>query len=294
MRLLVIGKPDVAENARFREEAAAASCEVRVEPVTSLVFEATTRGTVVLVGDDELTGFDALYLRSFHPYISEALTAAEYARKRGLVVVDRYLAEGNYVQSKLYDAWRLAEEGLNVPTGFQALNDTAVRRRLPGLSWPAVVKGVHGSQGRRVHRISDAAAAGRLARVAGPGFYTYQELLDIDEEYRILTVGHGPLGAMRKTAPPDGFRHNLSQGASGEAVRLPDDILRVAADASRILQREFAGIDLALVDGVPVIVEVNRSPGFIGFERVTGHNVARSFLDHVSRLVAQERHLTPG
>jgi RimK family alpha-L-glutamate ligase len=284
MRLLIIANHELHANRRLVQEGRKAGHRVRVAKMEDLEFVVRgKRRTVRLGGTDVLKAFDVIYLRYFYPYIPEALLLAEWAVERGLGVVDRVLAERNFVQSKVYDSWKLAEAGLPVPGGVQVMRLGKALAAMKSARWPQVAKGVHGARGRYVFKIKDLAEARRHLKGEMTGFFTFQDYLDIEAEYRVIVIGGRALGAMRKNGPKDDFRHNLSVGAEGEKAELPRRLLRLCERAARLLGREFAGIDLAIAGGKPYILEVNRRPGYEGFEEATGLNVARAFVHYVVR-----------
>jgi RimK family alpha-L-glutamate ligase len=284
MKMLVISLPDLYEAGRFREEGLRLGHCVDIVPFDRLSFVIRPRRRTVLVdGRDLFRSYDTIYLRHFYPYVSEALHLAEWARRRGLRVIDRRLAEQNFVQSKMYNYWKLAEAGLPVPAGFQVMNLKAARRLLGAGRWPVVAKGVHGSRGRYVFRIGSPNQAKRELTEDLVGFFTFQDFLKIDAEYRVMTVGFKALGAMQKLPPAGDFRHNLAVGATGVAADLPPRFMRLCEKAARVLGQEMCGIDLAVSRGRPCILEANRTPGFEGFEPATGVNVAAAFLSYAAK-----------
>jgi RimK family alpha-L-glutamate ligase len=235
-------------------------------------------------GEDIIGSFDAVYLRNIFPFISEGLLLAEMAHAAGLRVIDRCLATENYVQSKTYNAWKLERAGIATPRGFQTADEDALRTKLDGVRFPVVVKGVHGSQGERVHLCGSTDEAVTVMNASPEMPFIVQEHLDIAHEYRVLTVGFRAVGAVEKHPAPGDFRRNLSLGGTAEPTGLPAGSLAICEKSSQALGYEFAGADLAVLkDGRQVMLEVNRSPGFCGYERATGQNVARRFIDYMTQ-----------
>jgi len=284
MRLLIVANPENAECGRLLDEAKRLGHDAQAASVRAIVFEAGRRTRAFVDGADVAESFDCVYLRNIFPCISEGLHLAEMADDAGLAVIDSCLATRNYVQSKTYNSWKLERAGIASPPGFLAGNEDEVRDRLAGARFPVVVKGVHGSQGQRVHLCADADAVIGVMR-SGPEMpFVVQERLDIVHEYRVLTIGFRAIGAIEKHAAPGDFRHNLSLGGTAEPIRLPETLLKMCEDASKILGYEFAGADLAVLeDGSEVMLEVNRAPGFCGYEAATGENVAAEFIEYASK-----------
>ena len=93
-------------------------------------------------------------------------------------------------------------------------------------------------------------------------------------DIRVIVVGGRSLGAMRRTAKLGRFRANVHQGAIVEPIALDERMEWLALRATEAMGLEIAGVDLVeCTDGYSVI-EVNSGPGFEGFEKATGVNVA--------------------
>lgn len=99
-----------------------------------------------------------------------------------------------------------------------------------------------------------------------------QESLDIVEEIRIYVIKNRvyDIGAIRysmtdeqKTHPVDSRKLNL------------DEIQFAAKVSSKVPELDFIGLDIArTADNELFLMEVNRSPGFGSFEKLTGENLA--------------------
>jgi RimK family alpha-L-glutamate ligase len=110
-----------------------------------------------------------------------------------------------------------------------------------------------------------------------------QEYMNHDPgaDIRVLVAGGRVLGAMRRVAQLGRFRANVHQGARVEEYPLTDELEWIALQATEVMGLDIAGVDLVpTADGFAVI-EVNSAPGFEGFERATGRNVAADFLRYI-------------
>jgi len=283
MKLLIIGQPSRTENQRLLEEGQKAGHEITNVSIDDIVFEMDTGFRALVVGRDVREEFEAIYIRGIFPKVSEALLLAELAHANGIRVMDLTLATENYIQSKTYQTWRLGRAGILMPYGFQTADWEDVRERMKDISWPLVLKGVHGSQGTHVHLCANEAEAKKLFDTHDRGFFIVQEKLSIKEEYRVLVLGGKSLGAIKKTAANGDFRANISLGGEAEPATLPEELQLMCERATRELKFEFTGVDLAVLeDDTPMVLEVNRSPGFTGFEKATGKNVARRVIGYLA------------
>jgi gamma-F420-2:alpha-L-glutamate ligase len=120
-----------------------------------------------------------------------------------------------------------------------------------------------------------------------------QEFLPANEDYRLLTIGGKVLPFVISRRPPEGdFRTNFALGADFNAkpAEAFPELVSIAEEASCILRREFAGVDIRHKDGKPMILEVNRRPAFEGFEKSTGYDVAGHFLTYIQECYLNRRH----
>ncbi len=110
-----------------------------------------------------------------------------------------------------------------------------------------------------------------------------QEYVDHDpgSDIRVLVLGGRVLGAMKRSAKLGRFRANVHQGAQVEAYPLSDELEWMALQAAEVMGLEVAGVDLVEGRDGFAVIEVNSAPGFEGFERATGRNVAGELLRYV-------------
>jgi RimK family alpha-L-glutamate ligase len=111
-----------------------------------------------------------------------------------------------------------------------------------------------------------------------------QEYVDHDPgvDIRVLVVGGRVLGAMKRVAQLGRFRANVHQGALVEPYGLTEELEWLALQAVEIMGLDVAGVDLVASRNGYLVIEINSAPGFEGFERATGVNVAAETLRYVS------------
>ena len=158
----------------------------------------------------------------------------------------------------------------------------AAARVEAAFSYPIVVKLSYGSLGRGerlVHDRSELLAAMEEVRLQP---HLFQEFVaeSAGRDLRVVVVGEKVLGGMMRVSDGD-FRSNL--GCGGHAVPHPvDDTVRaLSLKIARILHLDYCGIDYLFGKDGPVVCEVNSNAFFGGFERVTGVNVAKEYVDHI-------------
>jgi RimK family alpha-L-glutamate ligase len=149
-----------------------------------------------------------------------------------------------------------------------------------------VLKPLFGSQGKGlllvglvdgVHR-----PLPRLDRTYGGLAYLQRFIPPLSEpgfDWRVLVVGGRAVTAMRRVSAH--WVHNVAQGARCEPASLDPDLVRLAEDAARALQMDYAGIDILPARGPqPLqVLEVNGVAAWQGLQRVTPFNIARALVD---------------
>lgn len=152
----------------------------------------------------------------------------------------------------------------------------ALARQLP---YPLVVKPPRGSEGMGVARVESARALLRLAIGAKAPLYLQSFCQGIVRELRVLVLDGQVLGAIARRPRKGEWRGNLALGAHAEAAPLDASLSRLALKAAAAVGADFAGVDLALTADGAWVLEVNVCPGFQGFVRTTGVDVAARLID---------------
>ncbi len=158
---------------------------------------------------------------------------------------------------------------------------------------PVIVKLLQGAQGVGVVL----AETIRSAEAIVDAFQSLNQNILIQEfiresagaDLRAIVIGNRVAAAMRRRSSPGGFRSNLHQGGSAEAVRLPPEYERTAVSAAKILGLHVAGVDMLESSSGPKIIEVNSSPGLEGIEGVTKVDLATQIIMEMERLVEEGR-----
>ncbi|GIX05678.1 MAG: putative alpha-L-glutamate ligase [Candidatus Poribacteria bacterium] len=189
--------------------------------------------------------------------------------------------------------WRalraLSEAGVPVPASFAAGSTEGLERAVARIGgYPFLIKPFEGTQGNGLILLETATTAAltldtlwnlRQDYVA-QRFYAESAGSDV----RVLVVGDRVLGAMQRVAAPGEFRANFHRGGLGRAIPIEEEIAELAVRAARAVGLGVAGVDLLLTHEGPVVLEVNPSPGFEGFEQATGADVADAIVAYAERI----------
>ncbi|RLI09037.1 hypothetical protein DRO42_05280 [Candidatus Bathyarchaeota archaeon] len=81
----------------------------------------------------------------------------------------------------------------------------------------------------------------------------------------------------------DGWKTNISGGATAQPHELGEELADLSVRASRALGLEYTGVDLLRSerDGEVYVVELNSTPGWQGLQTVTERNIAGVIVDHL-------------
>jgi ribosomal protein S6--L-glutamate ligase len=189
-------------------------------------------------------------------------------------------------RDKLHSLQTMAHAGLPIPRTAVIARPEALYAAVQAIGGlPAVVKLIHGTQGRGVflaHHLATVAAV--LQRVEELNRQAIlQEFIAEAEgrDQRLLVVGDRCVAAMERRAPPGEFRANLHRGGTADPLTPDASAVALAIAAARAHGLAVAGVDLIPSGRGPLLLEVNSSPGLEGIERATGVDVAGAIVDYV-------------
>jgi gamma-F420-2:alpha-L-glutamate ligase len=189
-------------------------------------------------------------------------------------------------KDKLHAAQVFAAHHLPTPKTMlvkDPVNPTLVENQI---GFPCVVKIFAGSYGKGVYLCHSKREFQDFIEFAhgikSDEAIIVQEFVDSKpgEDVRVLVVGGKVLGAMKRSAKDGSFKANITRGGVGENYPLNDRLVEIATKTACALNLDIAGVDL-LFDGDDYkLCEANSAPGFKGFEKYTGVNVARAIIDY--------------
>ncbi len=143
--------------------------------------------------------------------------------------------------------------------------------------FPAILKAEFGSHSRRVIKVENQKQANK-AMECYQGKWFYQPLIKSPVYWRVIVLDGKFLGVMeRKTSK------RFLQSGEGEKPEINrKEIKTLAIKATKVFQAEFTGVDLFTDKNKLMIIEVNRSPQFRIFERLTKVKVAEELIDYLT------------
>lgn len=181
--------------------------------------------------------------------------------------------------TKFFQYYRLAEAKLPVVSSLLYTGEKIIPKIYQRFPRPYIVKGIQGSLGNDVFKITEIEQIEALIKKYGRGMLIVQKYIPLKEDYRILVLNGKILGSIKRTVPPRSFKTNIAAGGKPEKIEINEKMANLAIQAAKTFKAEFAGIDLVKDrDGNYYIFEVNLFPIFEGFETATGINVAKEII----------------
>lgn len=155
------------------------------------------------------------------------------------------------------------------------------------LGFPLVAKESRGSLGEQVYLVRNEEELARTDEKIGLREGIYQEYRKGSEgkSVRVIVVGGKALGAMKLESRGD-FRSNAHQGGEGTPLQGWSEWEKTAERVAERLRADYVGVDLFYDE--PVVIEVNGNAFFEEFERKTGINVAKKYIQYIIRNVKND------
>jgi RimK family alpha-L-glutamate ligase len=193
-------------------------------------------------------------------------------------------------QDKLYCAAVLAAAGLPTPTCSSVPRPADVRAAVRAVGAGAVAKPLFGSLGEGLFRLHRHGPRRLRAEVRRGSAWLAQRFVPTGGvDYRLFVVGDRVEACVRREVPPGDFRSNEGLGARMAPEPPRPAWGTLAVDAVRALGLDFGGVDLALEEGRPTVLEVNGSPGYRALFEATGCDMSVPIARRAAQLVRARR-----
>lgn len=216
----------------------------------------------------------------------------------GLAVVRQYEAAGVPTtasseaiarsRDKLHSLQLLAQARLPIPRTAVVARPEALFAAVEAVGGlPAVVKLIHGTQGRGVvlaHHLATVSALLQRVEELNRQAIVQEFIAESGgRDLRLIIIGNRCIAAMERRAPDGEFRANLHRGGTAVPITPDAHTIRLATAAARVHGLAVAGVDLIESGRGPLILEINSSPGLEGIEHVTGVDVAGAIVEYIER-----------
>lgn len=268
---------------RMQEEFAAAGfeCDIKKNSVNSLKID----GDVT----SPFSGYDFVVYWDKDKYTLSALEkigVKTFNAKRGIELCDDKLSTYIALSGCGLPLVKTIPAPLCYTDGASVSNETldAIEN---ALRYPLIVKEAYGSLGRGVRLVGDRVELKRAADelIFKPHFYQEYISTSRGKDVRVIAVGDKVVGAMERYSATD-FRSNIGAGGNAVKLEVTAEMEEITLKAKKALGLDYCGIDLLYgKNGELVICEVNSNAFFKTFERVTGVNVAKAYVEYIASVV---------
>jgi len=228
--------------------------------------------------------FDVILPRQGATIGESSLTLIHHLSRMGVPLVNGYEAVC-LSRSQIMTLQILTAKKLPVPDTIFVNSRKGVRQAVAAIGgYPVVVKQVSGRQGTGTQLLNNETVAESIFTddFDNRTGILLQRFIPVAgrQDIRVLVVGQKILGAM-EMKPKDGdFRANYHLTQESRSIQLTPTLEDMALKAARAIGLDIAGVDLIIdAGGNTYVIEMNYSPGFNGFEKATGLDVAGKIID---------------
>jgi len=152
-----------------------------------------------------------------------------------------------------------------------------------------VIKPLFGSRGKGITRIKDEVTAYLIFETLEQfnlTIYLQKFIPHGNRDIRALVVGDQVIAAMYRVAENNGWKTNVSLGATPELCELDDKLKKICVRAAQIIGCEIAGIDIMIPENEQdvdyYLLEVNACPAWEGLQKTTTLNIAEAIVDYLA------------
>jgi len=190
-------------------------------------------------------------------------------------------------KNKMMTSQLLSRAGIPIPNTMMVRFPIQEKLIAENIGYPCVIKVVTGSYGAGVYLCEKKRDYKKLVEfiesLGNKKTLLVQEYLGDHpgEDLRVLVIGGKVIGAMKRTAPEGDFRANITSGGTGEGFEVTPEIEYIASETARTLGLTIAGIDLLFDKRGFRVCEANSNPGFSGFEKYCGVDVADLITEYI-------------
>lgn len=187
---------------------------------------------------------------------------------------------------KYYALTLLEENGVPVPRTVVTESPDEALEALDSLGGDVVVKPMFGSRGIGITRIADREIGERIFRE----LQYFRHVLYIQEfvqhgnrDIRAFVVGERVVAAMHRSA--EGWKTNVSQGASPIPLQLSSGLADLAVKAAQTIGCKIAGVDILETQSGPLVCEINSQPGWRGLQKTTRLDIASEIVGFINQSI---------
>jgi RimK family alpha-L-glutamate ligase len=214
------------------------------------------------------------------------LAVLRHFEQAGVIVVNSGESIST-AKDKMRTSQILSRAGIPIPNTMMVRFPIQEKLITDNIGYPCVIKVVTGSYGAGVYLCEKKRDYKKIVEfvesLGSKKTLLVQEYLGDQpgEDLRVLVIGGKVLGAMKRSAPEGDFRANITNGGTGENFPVTEEIDYIARETASALGLTIAGVDLLFDKRGFRVCEANSNPGFSGFEKYCGIDVADAITEYI-------------
>lgn len=254
----------------------------------------------LLVGGTDVADFNLIYIRVVGKRIEDATLLANYAKEKGIKVVDRLYTDSPLLPSsvaKSIETAKLIDAGIPMPRTIYGKLDYLVEEAPKALGFPFVLKSTTGKKAREVwapkskEELDSLYTELRQLEKKGARYFA-QEFVKSPERYRVFVLGGEVLATL---VQPTKWRKRFIEKVDGEfpegergLVPEPTEEMKtLALQAAKAADLDISGVDIlrSIDSGELLVIEANAAPSWKLVEKYTEKNMAEEILKWLSKQI---------
>ena len=283
--LFLYGKSQSANSVELVETAERLGHDVVTGSILDVSSEISDDGSRFWLGQDDVTGVDVCFVRSFGPGTCEQTTRRismlEHMELTGIRLVNPTYSFRR-ARDKYSTQYSLAMAGLPIAATYTTESMERAYKRSQEMG-VCIYKPILSSMGKGSLKFDHPDIAYNawksLSRIGQP--LIVQEFLENPgRDIRVFVVGDEVVGSAYKYGVPGMWKTNVAQGARMVDEPVPEEILEMGVRATKALGLDYAGVDIMETDRGPVVLEANGSPGWQALKEATGVDIAEKIVTY--------------
>jgi RimK family alpha-L-glutamate ligase len=220
---------------------------------------------------------DIYLFRGYHRSVRFVTTVSKILHDQGKTVIDSILYN-TIVRDKCEESVLLKINDIRQPRTYYARKLSQWKTLLKDAEYPLIIKPIDGQQGKDIYKCMSFSDVENII-VQDEKKYMAQDFLELDGDIRVFIVGDHVLGAIKRFVVKNDFRSNASLGARAETYHLSPQESDLALKAHQAIGYDISGVDMASVDGISYIIEVNHTPQWQTFKQTNGVDPAEHIIN---------------
>ncbi|MCF7834438.1 ATP-grasp domain-containing protein [Candidatus Gracilibacteria bacterium] len=287
MKLIVLTSNKTSRSIiRFEEEAKKRKIKVEIFNYRDISF--TIKGKdIYFSSKNKKISFKSAIVRSGRPQLYDVREIKihdlllKYFYENDIFFTNKNFLKDNYlISNKIVQYLTLSKytKRLINPTFYFETKEELLYN-LEYIQYPIIIKPIDGSKGTGIEKINNEKELIEMFKYLEVNNFVFQKYIPNNGDVRILYIGGKYIGSMMRSGQNNNIVNNFSKGGKVEKYKLKNSIKKELDILVKRLNIDYVGIDIIIDKNNFYILEINRNPGFEGFELCTNINVAGKVID---------------